>query len=151
MRKLRYEDPRDAAQFSSLWQVVVHATNGDTTTKARLALMDVEGEAYLAMVKTGRWRDYRMVRNTKGQHVGYRYANRKDWFLIPEGGALDQSDGPYRSKKLILHKLRVKTSRKRAPGIYDVPARKDVAPGFTLFTRDQAETIFGKGAEETLP
>jgi hypothetical protein len=147
----RYEDPRDRAQFSSLWQVVVHATDGDTSKEERLALMDVEGEAYLAMVRTGRWGDYRMVRNAKGQHLGYRLAARKDWFLIPEGGSVEQADGPFKTKKLILHKLRVKTSRKRAPGIYDVPARKDVAPGFTLFTRDQAEAIFGADAEEKLP
>lgn len=147
----RYEDPRDAAQFASLWQVVVHATNGDTTKKERLALCDVEGEAYLAMVRTGRWGDYRMVRNAKGQHIGYRFASQKDWFVIPEAGTVEQADGPFRTKKLILSRLRVKTSRKRAPGIYDVPSKTNEHPGFTLFTRDQADVIFGAGSEEKLP
>lgn len=133
-------DPYAKAQFKSLWAVVVHATDN---TEDRQALYR---EAWVAMVGKARWREYGMQYHTTvggtRLHVGYRFANPKDWFLIPEGGSAAEAEGPFHSKKIILHKLRLKTSSKRQPGVYDVP-------GWVLFTRDQTESINLK--QEDLP
>ena len=133
----RYVDPRDAAQFSSLWQVVVHAT-GPTANRWKLY-----AAAHKAMVKDKKWRDYRMLFSDRGHHLGFVMARPKDWFLLPEGGHITQAEGPFRSKKLILSRLGVKTSKQRGPGSY-------IAAGHTLFTRDAADSII-PGLEGTLP
>ena len=140
MAKARYEDLRDAAQFDTLWKVVVHATAAENETpkqleQRRLKLHD--GEAADAMVDHGHWRGYEMVRSpVKGLHVGYRFIDPKHWFFVAHGVG-NEPEGPFVSKKIILRKLQQKTSKKREPGIYSIP-------GFTIFTRDMAEQVIGK-------
>ena len=125
-------DPYAAARFRSLWQVVVHATANDEDRQAAYR------EAWQSMVSNKRWREYGMAFHTLPSgheiHAGYRFANPKDWYLIPEAGSAEEAEGPFDSKKIILRKLGLKTSRKRQPGVYDVK-------GWTMFTRDQAEAI----------
>lgn len=123
------KDPYAMAQFSSLWSVVTHATDPDEDRQAKYR------EAWQAMVSEGRWGEYIMQYHTLQSghrlHVGYRYANPKDWFTLEEG----EIDGPFPSKKLILHKHRVKASKTLGTGQYQVTNT------VVAFTRDQAEAV----------
>ena len=123
----RITDPYSEAQFSSLWQVVVHATEQGTDR------FKVYRHAATAMVKRGQWGAYRMLYSTVKSsgfryHVGYRYANPKDWFTLT--GA--EVDGPFRSKRAILRKHGVRKSSTLGTGRYQV------TPDVIAFTRDQA-------------
>lgn len=127
MRKSR--DPYGDAQFASLWQVVVHATEQEVDR------FKVYRDAAKAMVKDGQWLAYRMLFATTPSgyryHVGYRYANPRDWFILPKGGEVD---GPFRSKKLCLRVVRAKSATKVDSGVYAV--------GDTMiFTRAQAGAV----------
>jgi len=148
MAKQGYTDPYAAAQFNSLWKVVVHATDplpGETvhnTEDRRLALLPVASKA---MVLHGKWRGYRMVFSpNKGLHVGFRYAKPTDWFLrSEEDGTVD---GPFVSKNRIKAKLGLKRTAKVSPGVY----RAGAASGqYTLFIRERAGEV--NVQEETLP
>ena len=134
----KYEDPRDAAQFHSLWDVVVHASGPEDD---REILYDT---AAAAMVEDHRWREYIMVFTPKRHlHVGYRYANPKDWFLLDANGGID---GPFKAKRHALKKIRAQKSATVGPGVYT--AKVDGAE-YTLFTRDRAEGLGLK--QEELP
>lgn len=125
-------DPYAKAQFRSLWAVVIHVSEPGDDRQA------LYREAWVAMVGNKRWREYGMQFHTTRSgtvlHIGFRFANPKDWYLVSEGGSAEQAEGPFDSKKIILRKLGLITSTKRQPGVYDVV-------GWTIFTRDQAETI----------
>jgi len=132
----RYEivDPYAKARFKSLWAVVVHATPEDADRVKAYA------EAQRAMVADKRWGEYGMVYHTcangKVLHVGYRFANPNDWYLQDNEFNVE---GPFRSKKLILHKLRAKTSKKTEwAGVYRVEIEGVV---YHLFTRARAEAL----------
>lgn len=146
MSKREVTDMYALAQFSSLWAVVVHATEPDADRQAAYA------EAWAAMAAEGRWGEYQMQHHTTKSgyrvHVGYRRANPKDWFMCPEAGTTEECDGPFRSKNQIKARLRVKTTSKRSAGIYDAISEEGA---FVVFTRDRATEIFGEGAEERLP
>ena len=119
----KYTDPYDEAQFSSLWAVVTHASEPDED-RFRLML-----EAHQAFVVFQRWRAYRMVFSpVKRYHVGFSYANPKDWFLLSDDGVVA---GPFDSKKIILRKLQAKRSSIVRAGVYTYD-------GWTMFTRDCA-------------
>lgn len=131
------KDPYAEAQFTSLWRVVVHATEEGTDR------MKVYYEAAKAMVKDKRWRAYRMMFSPiKGFHVGYRFANPKDWFTIND--ETDAIDGPFSSKKIILRKHRLKRSKKMSAGVYSLEVDNLLA-----FTRDRARAVGVD--EEVLP
>jgi len=122
----KYVDRRAGARFHSLWQVVVHATTAESDRWKAYAA------AQKAMIKHGKWRGYGMVFSpVKRQHVGYRFANPKDWFLLLDDGAVD---GPFQTKASILRRLQLKKSKVAGNGIYTVP-------GATLFTRDAAPGV----------
>ncbi len=128
-RMTKYPDPYGEAQFSSLWAVVTHATEPD---EDRWALYR---EAHASMVATKQWRAYRMVFSpVKGVHVGFRYANPKDWFTIND--QTDEVDGPFDSKKIILRKHRLKRSKYLAAGLYSLEVDNLLA-----FTRDKARSV----------
>ncbi len=131
-----YEDIYSAAQFGSLTEVVAHASS---PTQDREKLY---GQASKAMIKDGRWRGYIMQYSPRLHlHVGYRFANPKHWFLKASTGFI-VVEGPFRSKKSILSRLRVKTSTQVSAGVYS-------AQGYTIFTRDHAADVGVD--EETLP
>lgn len=120
------KDPYAEAQFPSLWKVVVHATEEGTDR------MKAYYGAAKAMVRDHQWGAYRMVFSPiKGLHVGYRYANPRDWFTLT--GA--EVDGPFSSKRTILRKHKVKSSKTLGTGRYQV------TPEIIAFTRDQAEVL----------
>ena len=126
---MRYVDPYDEAQFSSLWAVVTHASEPDED-RFRLAL-----EAHEAFVRDKRWRGYRMVFSPiKGIHVGFRFANPKDWFTIND--ETDAVEGPFDSKKIILRKHHLKRSKKLSAGVYSLEVDNLLA-----FTRDRARAV----------
>jgi hypothetical protein len=129
MRKNEIVDPYATARFGSLWQVVVHATEQDEDRHA------VYAEACQSMLDTGAWREYRLVyfalRSGYKIHVGYRFARPTDWFTVTREGV---TEGPYKSKRIILRKHRVRTAQKQASGIYKID-------GYLLFTRANAETL----------
>ena len=134
-------DPYALAQFKSLWQVVVHASDVEDD---RIKLYH---EAHAAMVKNHRWGEYGMVFHTTKSggrlHVGFRFANPKDWFKLGDDGHVD---GPFSTKAVILRRLCVKTSKTVDSGIY---LAKDEDQEYTLFTRDRAEAV--GLAQEELP
>ena len=132
-------DPYQTARFSSLWQVVTHATPPEADRKKAYA------KAWQAMVSAGRWGDYRMVYHTLKSghriHVGYDVAKDTDWFMIPEGGdATRDVDGPFPSKNTIKRRLGVKTTTTIGSGRYK-------AAGHIIFTRAMAETVLGRGVD----
>ncbi len=133
-----YEDIYSAAQFGSLTEVVAHASS---PTQDREKLY---GQASKAMMKDGRWRGYIMQYSPRLHlHVGYRFANPKHWFLSREAEFTKDVEGPFRTKRTILNRLGVKTSKQVSPGVYVVGEHT------FLFTRDQAgELSFN---EEELP
>ena len=131
MRPGEIVDPYAKARFGSLWRVVVHATE-EGTDRAK-----VYAEATKTMIATGAWGAYRMVyHETKSGHrlhVGYRYARPTDWFLSDNGRT---PEGPFRSKRIILRKIRVKSGTKtNRPGVYTA------RPNWLLFTRANAECL----------
>jgi hypothetical protein len=133
----RKTDPYGDAQFASLWQVVVHATEQGVDR------FKVYAEAAKAMIADHQWRAYRMLFAQTGSgyryHVGYRYANPRDWFILPKDGEVN---GPFRSKKLCLRVVRAKSATKVDSGVYAV--------GDTMiFTRAQAGAVNIK--QEVLP
>lgn len=129
------DDPYAKAQFGSLWKVVVHAT---ADTEDRLA---VYRDAWAAMVRDRRWRSYRMIFSpVKGFHVGYAYANPRDWYVLNE--TTDEVEGPFGSKKMCLRVAREKRGRKVQPGVY-------AAGDYLIFTRANAEDVGLTG--EVLP
>lgn len=127
-----YEDCYAVAQFSSLSAVITHALSPEDD---REAAYDEAGDA---MVLHGRWRGYRMMFSPKLRfHIGYRFENPKDWFLLlrdADAAQVGEIEGPFRAKKSILAKLRVKRSNVVRQGVYTVDR-------YTLFTRDQAESL----------
>ena len=133
MGKPEITDLYALAQYGSLWAVVIHATD---TEADRYAAYE---EAGRSMIEHGRWGPYHMQYHTLESghrlHVGYRYANPKDWMLLSDAGEID---GPFPSKKLILHKLRVKASTTVQAGVYLAKAEDQE---YTIFTRDEAATV----------
>lgn len=129
MRPNEIVDPYALPRFGSLWQVVIHASEPDADRHALYA------EAHAAMLATGQWGPYRMVHHSLKSgyriHTGYRYARPTDWFTTTREGEVE---GPYPSKRIILHKHRVKTAQKQASGIYKID-------GYLLFTRANAQTL----------
>lgn len=142
------EDIYSAAQFGSLWKVVVHATEAkpgedeEELLQRRLDLL--HGEAAQSMMLTGKWRGYRKQYSPKKRlHVGFRFANPKDWFILTAEGEVE---GPFQSKNIIKSKLRVKRTTYIAAGIYTAHAEDT---DYTLFTRDRAADVDQN--EEELP
>ena len=135
MRKSK--DPYADSQFQSLWAVVCHALGPDEDRYGVYA-----GEATEAMIRDHRWRGYRMVfaATPSGYpyHVGYRFANPRDWFVKTEV----MIDGPFRSKRLCLRVLRVKSAAKVEAGVYQ-------AGDSFIFTRANAASVGVD--EEVLP
>jgi hypothetical protein len=116
----------------------------ECVSAASFAGMDRYEEACRALASPPhRWGEWVAVFHPKfdGQIVGYRRLRRKDWFLLPEGGRVDEVVGPYATKGAILRMLGFKTSKQVQSGVYTVE-------GWILFTRDRAEKL---NLQEPLP
>lgn len=125
MRKREIVDRRwHRVELPSLWRVLTRV-HGEADAAAHY------DRAVKAVKKTGRYLEWLAVRSPLGQVLGYRRANPKEWFYREKDGRIE---GPFDTKKLILHALRAKGASKVDTGIY--------AHGDTiLFTRDRAEAV----------
>ena len=120
------KDPYAEAQFPSLWKVVVHATDDG---EDRHAVYEV---AHAAMLADHRWGPYRMLFNEdRGHHVGYYYANPKDWFILSDTGSID---GPFPTLRRCKRKLGAPRVKQMRAGVYCYKS-------WTLFTRDNAPAM----------
>ena len=114
-------------RVASLHTVLLRATDPEEDRDALAA------EAW-AVLKAGKvWREYEAVFGScdDPQIHGYRKVNSKAWFLLGDDGVVE---GPFPTRRLVLSKLRVKSCTKGPPGVY-------MTPGYTLFTRDAAESV----------
>jgi hypothetical protein len=106
----RNSDPRwDGVEVANLYKVVCRETD---TEADRLKVLD---RAQRAIVKTGRWKEWEAVKRPTGQIIGYRKLRDGDWFVVDNNGCFE---GPFKTKRLCLAKLRVKSATKIDSGIY---------------------------------
>ena len=128
MRKNESIDKRwRNVRIPSLYTVILRATDPE---EDRTALAE---EAWQALKAGKVWREHEAIfsDDRDPQIRGYRKVRLNDWFLLGDDGSVE---GPFPTKKLVLHKLRVKTSTKAGYGIY-------LVPGWTIFTREVAADV----------
>lgn len=75
------------------------------------------------------------------QIVGYRHLDPKHWFTVPEGGGLEDVQGPFAMKRRALVAVGATSSKSVAAGHYR-------AKGHIVFTRDNALEVLSAQPEE---
>lgn len=132
------------------WEYARGQPTGEMTGIDERSLYRVAGddyeEAFEAMARPPhRWGEWVAVFHPRfeGQIVGYTRLRPTDWFCVPEGGSIENVEGPFPTKKLILSKLRQTTSEKVRTSVYR-------AAGHLIFTRAVADSLI-EGATAALP
>lgn len=123
-------------QYDHLYTVVVACTSPD---EDRSAIYD---QAQDSVLRDRKWRDYVAVMhpNGKGQIIGYRRLNPKDWFRMSSDGEVT---GPYHTLRIVQRALNADHyTRTPFKGVYLIKATGHYGGRvFLAFTRDAAPDL----------